>query len=69
MKHRFDPMKIAVPFFLPDHPTTRPKREKCAWFESKFDFKPLLHQAVQGIETLTFKQNESTNVNGLDNLL
>ena len=63
------PYEDCCTIFLPDHPTTRPKREKCAWFESKFDFKPLLHQAVQGIETLTFKQNESTNVNGLDNLL
>ena len=63
------PYEDCCTIFLSDHPTTRPKREKCAWFESKFDFKPLLHQAVQGIETLTFKQNESTNVNGLDNLL
>lgn len=63
------PYEDCCTIFLPDHPTTRPKREKCAAFESKFDFTPLLNEAIAGIETLTFKQNETIEKDELDHLL
>ena len=63
------PYEDCCTIFLPDHPATRPKREKCAMFESKFDFAPLLKEAILGIETLTFKQNETMVHDGLDDLL
>lgn len=63
------PYEDCCTIFLPDNPTTRPKREKCTMFESKFDFEPLLKEAITGIETLTFKQNETMVEDILDDLL
>lgn len=46
------PYEDCCTIFVPKAPKTRPKRDKVAYFESKFDYQALMDEAVQGIETI-----------------
>lgn len=60
--HEIDTHDISVqPFedcctiFVPSSPKTKPKKEKVHFYESFFDFEPLIQEAVNGTETLHIK--------------
>lgn len=43
------------------NPKTNPKLEKVEYFESKFDFGPLIDEAVKNVETLTISKHDDLN--------
>ncbi|HLO12709.1 MAG TPA: tRNA uracil 4-sulfurtransferase ThiI, partial [Pseudoneobacillus sp.] len=47
------PFEDCCTIFVPASPKTKPRREKVQYYESFFDFEPLIKEAVQEIETLT----------------
>lgn len=49
------PYEDCCTIFTPANPTTKPKRDKVARFESRFDFKDLINKAVASRETLIFE--------------
>jgi thiamine biosynthesis protein ThiI len=49
------PFEDCCTIFVPTSPKTKPKREKVQHYESFFDFEPMIHEAVQEIETLIIK--------------
>ena len=38
--------------FEPKNPSTKPKLEKCEYYESKFDYETLINQCLENIETI-----------------
>ncbi|PFP27821.1 tRNA 4-thiouridine(8) synthase ThiI [Bacillus sp. AFS073361] len=52
------PFEDCCTIFVPSSPKTKPKREKVQHFESFFDFEPLIHEAVQGTETIVVKPDQ-----------
>ncbi|WP_462411304.1 tRNA uracil 4-sulfurtransferase ThiI [Neobacillus sp. Marseille-QA0830] len=51
------PFEDCCTIFVPASPKTRPKREKVMQYESFFDFDPLIHKAVQEVESLVIQPN------------
>jgi len=49
------PYEDCCTIFTPANPTTKPKRDKVARFESRFDFTDLINEAVSSKETLIFE--------------
>lgn len=49
------PFSDCCAIYVPKNPITHPKLEKCLEEEQKFDFEPLLKEALEGIETLYIK--------------
>ncbi|WP_430509559.1 tRNA uracil 4-sulfurtransferase ThiI [Gottfriedia solisilvae] len=49
------PYEDCCTIFSPANPTTKPKRDKVARFESRFDFTDLINEAVASKETLIFE--------------
>lgn len=49
------PYEDCCTIFTPANPTTKPKRDKVARFESRFDFTDLINEAVASKETLIFE--------------
>ncbi|WJP97186.1 tRNA uracil 4-sulfurtransferase ThiI [Macrococcus bovicus] len=47
------PFEDCCTIFTPKNPKTNPKLEKIEKFESRFDFEPLLNDAIENIEVLT----------------
>jgi len=45
------PFEDCCTIFTPKNPVIRPKKQKCEWFENKFDFEPLLEKALEETET------------------
>ncbi|WP_088043034.1 tRNA uracil 4-sulfurtransferase ThiI [Bacillus sp. EAC] len=52
------PYEDCCTIFTPANPTTKPKRDKVARFESRFDFTDLINEAVVSRETIIF-ENET----------
>ncbi|WP_044642412.1 tRNA uracil 4-sulfurtransferase ThiI [Risungbinella massiliensis] len=52
------PYEDCCTIFLPKNPKTRPTIESCEKQEAKFDWEPLVVQAVENIETIECKQEE-----------
>ncbi|MCY1047852.1 tRNA sulfurtransferase [Mammaliicoccus sciuri] len=55
------PFEDCCTIFTPKNPKTNPKLEKVEYFESKFDFGPLIDEAVKNIETLTISKHDDLN--------
>lgn len=53
------PYEDCCTIFTPPAPKTRPKREKIIEYESKFDWKPLLAEAIGQTETVVVKSGEN----------
>lgn len=45
------PFEDCCTIFTPKNPVIKPKKEKCEWFESKFDYDPLLQTALENTKT------------------
>ncbi|MEH6937225.1 tRNA uracil 4-sulfurtransferase ThiI [Bacillus sp. JJ664] len=54
------PYEDCCTIFTPANPTTKPKRDKVARFESRFDFTDLINVAVASKETLIFENEMMT---------
>ncbi|MEH7074741.1 tRNA uracil 4-sulfurtransferase ThiI [Neobacillus drentensis] len=54
------PFEDCCTIFVPASPKTKPKREKVQYYESFFDFDPLIHEAVKETETIVL--NSENNV-------
>lgn len=54
------PYEDCCTIFSPANPTTKPKRDKVARFESRFDFTDLINVAVASKETLIFENEMMT---------
>jgi len=54
------PYEDCCTIFTPANPTTKPKRDKVARFESRFDFTELINEAVASKETLIFENEMMT---------
>ncbi|WP_132371125.1 tRNA uracil 4-sulfurtransferase ThiI [Melghiribacillus thermohalophilus] len=63
------PYEDCCTVFVPKQPKTRPRREKIHQFEDQVDFSKELQEAVDGIETLTFKEEQTATENKFDDLL
>ncbi|HQB32843.1 MAG TPA: tRNA uracil 4-sulfurtransferase ThiI [Erysipelotrichaceae bacterium] len=46
------PYEDCCTIFTPKNPVTKPKKEKCQWYEEKYDFEPFLQKALENVETL-----------------
>ncbi|RIO11776.1 tRNA uracil 4-sulfurtransferase ThiI [Mammaliicoccus sciuri] len=55
------PFEDCCTIFTPKNPKTNPKLEKVEYFESKFDFGPLIDEAVKNVETLTISKHDDLN--------
>lgn len=57
-----EPFEDCCTIFTPHDPVTKPRLDKCLYFESKFDFEPLVQECIDNVEThvMTFdtKQDE-----------
>ncbi|MDF2945439.1 MAG: thiamine biosynthesis/tRNA modification protein ThiI [Bacillales bacterium] len=62
------PYEDCCTIFLPENPTTKPKKDKANVFESKFDFEPYIEDAVNNIETLSFVRGMSQEDQELEKL-
>ncbi|PEJ57897.1 tRNA 4-thiouridine(8) synthase ThiI [Bacillus sp. AFS002410] len=49
------PYEDCCTIFTPSNPTTKPKRDKVARFESRFDFTELINEAVSNRESIIFE--------------
>lgn len=49
------PYEDCCTLFAPKNPVTRPKAERAAFYESRFDYESLLNECLQGIKTFRFK--------------
>ncbi len=55
------PYEDCCTIFTPANPTTKPKRDKVARFESRFDFTELINEAAASKETLIFENEMMRN--------
>lgn len=46
------PYEDCCTIFTPKNPVIKPKREKCQWYEEKYDFEPFLQEALENVETI-----------------
>ena len=51
MKQVFYHMRIVVPSLQKIRLSDR-KKEKCRWYEEKYDFEPFLQEALENVETV-----------------
>jgi len=49
------PYEDCCTIFTPANPTTKPKRDKVARYESRFDFTELINEAVVNRESIIFE--------------
>ncbi|MBQ5542272.1 MAG: tRNA 4-thiouridine(8) synthase ThiI, partial [Erysipelotrichales bacterium] len=52
------PFEDCCTIFTPKDPVTKPRSERCEEYEKRFDWKPLLDQAVADTETVTESDEE-----------
>ena len=52
------PFEDCCTIFTPKNPKTNPKLEKVEYFESNFDFGPLINEAVENVETITISKHD-----------
>ncbi len=46
------PYEDCCTIFTPKNPVIKPKKEKCQWYEEKYDFEPFLNEALENVETI-----------------
>ncbi len=46
------PYEDCCTIFTPKNPVIRPKKDKCRWYEEKYDFEPFLQEALENVETV-----------------
>lgn len=46
------PYEDCCTIFTPKNPVIKPKKEKCQWYEAKYDFEPFLQEALENVETI-----------------
>ncbi|CRK84422.1 tRNA uracil 4-sulfurtransferase ThiI [Neobacillus massiliamazoniensis] len=51
------PFEDCCTIFVPSSPKTKPRREKVNYYESFYDFEPLLQEAIQETESIIIKPN------------
>ena len=51
------PYEDCCTIFLPKHPVINPELEKAIRFENSFDYKKLIDEAVENIETIRIKKD------------
>ena len=57
------PYEDCCTIFVPKHPVIKPELQKCIAYENNFDYKPLIENAINNIETITnFKEDEFENL-------
>ena len=61
------PYEDCCTIFDPKDPVTKPRREKCEMFESRFDWQPMLEKAVENMETVII--NPSSRFDEADDIL
>ncbi len=61
------PYEDCCTIFDPKDPVTKPKKEKCEMFESRFDWQPMLEKAVENMETVII--NPSSRFDEADDIL
>lgn len=52
------PFEDCCTIFAPKNPVTKPREDKCQYFESKFDFWPYVKECVDKMETITIKNSD-----------
>ena len=52
------PFEDCCTVYVPKRPVTKPRSETCLEYESRFDFDPLIKEAVESITTITVHANE-----------
>ena len=55
------PYEDCCTIFTPKNPVTKPKLDKCEFFESKFDFDTLINDCLDKIETIKIEYNSEEN--------
>lgn len=53
-----EPFEDCCTIFKPKSPKTKPDLEKCEEYEARFDFAPLVDEAVEGITSIFLKEGE-----------
>jgi thiamine biosynthesis protein ThiI len=51
------PFEDCCTIFVPSSPKTKPRREKVNYYESFYDFEPLLQEAIQETESIIINPN------------
>lgn len=51
------PFEDCCTIFNPKNPTTKPRLDKCIWYEEKYDFESLLSKAIEETETIYIYPN------------
>lgn len=46
------PYEDCCTIFTPKNPVIKPKKDKCRWYEEKYDFEPFLKEALENVETV-----------------
>ncbi|MGI6608326.1 MAG: tRNA uracil 4-sulfurtransferase ThiI [Erysipelotrichaceae bacterium] len=46
------PYEDCCTIFTPKNPVIKPKKEKCRWYEEKYDFEPFLKEALENVESI-----------------
>ena len=55
------PYEDCCTVFVPKHPVINPDKERCIKMEEKFDYYPMLEEAVKNIQTIKITDNEDIN--------
>lgn len=54
------PFEDCCTIFKPKKPKTKPKIDECEYFEKKFDYEPLIDEAIENISVIIMKNGEAT---------
>lgn len=60
------PYEDCCTIFKPKNPTTKPKAKECAYYESKFDYEPLIEECLANIETRIYKDGQELKLEHID---
>ena len=53
------PYEDCCTIFVPKHPVINPKPDKCSYYESLIDYEDLIKEAIDNIETIKIKEEDS----------
>ena len=56
------PYEDCCTVFVPKHPVINPKLDRCELYESTFDFKPLIEEAIDNIEVISDLENDYNDI-------
>ena len=55
------PYEDCCTIFAPKNPTTRPKEDRCRYYESKFDYETMIDDCIAKKEIVVIRNGEDTN--------